>query len=161
MQQHQTSLKEGEKAPNFEALDENGKTIKLSDFKGKKLILFFYPKDNTPTCTVEACNLRDNHVALRKEGFEIVGVSPDSQKRHQNFINKHTLPFPLIADEDLVVIKAYDVWGYKKFMGKEYDGLHRTTFVIDENGRIERVFKKVKSKAHSQQILDSYLVMKD
>ena len=138
-----THLKEGDKAPNFEGLDQDGNTVKLSDYKGKKLVLYFYPKDNTPTCTVESCNLRDNETLLKSKGFEIIGVSPDSQKKHQNFIKKHSLPFPLIADTELEVIKAYGVWGRKKFMGREYDGLHRTTFVVGEDGTIERVFKKV------------------
>ena len=151
-----THLKEGDKAPNFEGLDQDGNTIKLSDYKGKKLVLYFYPKDNTPTCTVESCNLRDNETLLKSKGFEIIGVSPDSQKRHQNFIKKHSLPFPLIADTELEVIQAYGVWGRKKFMGREYDGLHRKTFVVGEDGTIERVFKKVKSKTHAEQILESY-----
>lgn len=153
-----THLNEGDKAPTFEGLDQNGNTIKLSDYKGKKLVLYFYPKDNTPTCTVESCNLRDNETLLKSKGFEIIGVSPDSQKKHQNFINKHSLPFPLLADTELEVIKSYGVWGHKKFMGREYDGLHRTTFVIGENGTIERIFKKVKSKTHAEQILESYAV---
>lgn len=152
-----THLKEGDKAPSFEGLDQNGNTIKSSDYNGKKVVLYFYPKDNTPTCTVESCNLRDNETLLRSKGFEVIGVSPDSQKKHQNFINKHSLPFPLIADTELEVIKAYGVWGHKKFMGREYDGLHRTTFVIG-NGVIERVFKKVKSKTHAEQILESYSI---
>ena len=151
-----THLKEGDKAPNFEGLDQDGNTVKLSDYKGKKLVLYFYPKDNTPTCTVESCNLRDNETLLKSKGFEIIGVSPDSQKKHQNFIKKHSLPFPLIAGTELEVIKAYGVWGRKKFMGREYDGLHRTTFVVGEDGTIERVFKKVKSKTHAEQILESY-----
>ena len=149
-----THLKPGDKAPNFKGVDENGKAIALKDFKGKKLILFFYPKDNTPTCTVEACNLRDNYKDLKKKGFAILGVSPDSEKKHQNFINKFDLPFPLLADKDLETIKAYNVWGPKKFMGKEFDGLHRTTFVISEKGKIEQVITKVKSKDHAAQILE-------
>lgn len=149
-----TNLKVGDKAPNFSGVDENGKKVALKDFKGKKLILFFYPKDNTPTCTVEACNLRDNYSMLQKKGYELLGVSPDTQKKHQNFIKKHSLPFPLLADTDLETIKAYDVWGPKKFMGKEYDGLHRTTFVIDQKGKIEQVITKVKSKDHAGQILE-------
>lgn len=153
-----THLNEGDKAPSFEGLDQNGNTIKLSDYKGKKLVLYFYPKDNTPTCTVESCNLRDNETLLKSKGFEIIGVSPDSQKKHQNFIKKHSLPFPLIADTERTVIEAYGVWGHKKFMGREYDGLHRTTFVIGEDGTVERVFKKVKSKTHAEQILESYAV---
>lgn len=150
-----THLKEGDAAPAFSGLDQDGNTISLADYAGKKLVIYFYPRDNTPTCTVEACNLRDNIGLLKKEGFEIVGVSSDSQKKHQNFIKKHDLPFPLIADTDLAVHHAFGVWGLKKFMGKEYDGTHRTTFVINE-GKVERVFEKVKSKEHSQQILASY-----
>lgn len=149
-----THLKVGDKAPNFEGLNQSGETISLADYKGKKLVLFFYPKDNTPTCTVEACNLRDNQMALRKAGYEIVGVSPDSEKKHQNFIKKFELPYPLIADTERKVIDAYGVWGPKKFMGREFDGLHRTTFLIDEKGKIERVIQKVKSKEHSAQILE-------
>ena len=149
-----TTLQVGQAAPTFEALDENGKTIRLEDYKGKKVILYFYPRDNTPTCTVESCNLRDNYPALQTKGYEVIGVSPDTQKKHQNFIKKHTLPFTLIADTELEVIKAYEVWGPKKFMGKVYDGLHRTTFVIDEKGIIEQVIKKVKSKVHTAQILE-------
>ena len=150
-----THLKPGDKAPSFSGLNENGEKVLLSDFKGKKLILFFYPKDNTPTCTVEACNLRDNYSMLQEKGFELLGVSPDTQKKHQNFIKKFDFPFPLLADESLEVTKAFNVWGPKKFMGKEYDGLHRTTFVIDEKGMIEQVITKVKSKDHAAQILES------
>jgi len=148
-----THLKVGDKAPKFSGVDENGDKIGLKDFKGKKLILFFYPKDNTPTCTVEACNLRDNYSMLKKKGYALLGVSPDTQKKHQNFIKKFDFPFPLLADTELETIKAFDVWGPKKFMGKEYDGLHRTTFVIDEKGKIEQVITKVKSKDHAAQIL--------
>ena len=149
-----THLKAGDKAPNFSGVNENGEKVALKDFKGKKLILFFYPKDNTPTCTVEACNLRDNYTMLKEKGYALLGVSPDTQKKHQNFIKKFDLTFPLLADENLETIKAYDVWGPKKFMGKEYDGLHRTTFVIDEKGKIEQVITKVKSKDHAAQILE-------
>ncbi len=148
-----TKLKAGDKAPKFKAKDENGNTVSLTDFKGKKLILYFYPADNTPTCTVEACNLRDNFGALRKAGYEILGVSPDSAKKHQNFIKKHDLPFPLLVDEDLTIIKAYDVWGPKVTFGKAYDGLLRTTFIINKKGIIERVIDKVESKRHTEQIL--------
>jgi thioredoxin-dependent peroxiredoxin len=148
-----TKLKAGDKAPKFKAKDENGNTVSLVDFKGKKLILYFYPADNTPTCTVEACNLRDNFGALRKAGYEILGVSPDSAKKHQNFINKHSLPFPLLVDEDNAIIKAYDVWGPKVTFGKAYDGLLRTTFIINKKGIIERVIDKVESKRHTEQIL--------
>ncbi|MEM7103111.1 MAG: thioredoxin-dependent thiol peroxidase [Bacteroidota bacterium] len=151
-----TNLKAGDTAPPFTGIDQNGNEVNLSDFLGKKVILYFYPKDNTPTCTVEACNFRDNHTMLKEKGFVVLGVSPDSERKHRNFIDKFELPFTLLADTDHSIIKAYDVWGPKKFMGKEYEGLLRTTFVIDENGKIERVFVKVKSKEHTQQILDSY-----
>jgi peroxiredoxin Q/BCP len=155
---HITGLKKGDKAPDFKGVDQNGENISLKDFKGKKLIIFFYPQDNTPTCTNEACNLRDNFSALKKKGFAIIGVSPDHEKKHQKFIQKFDLPFPLIADVDLKMIKAYDVWGTKKFMGRIYDGLVRTTFVIDEKGKIELVITKVDSKNHSEQILEELIV---
>ena len=148
-----TTLKIGDKAPNFEAKDEKGNTIKLSDYAGKKLVLFFYPKASTPGCTNEACNLRDNYQSFLAKGYAVLGASADSAKRQQNWINKHELPFSLLADEDKAVINAFGVWGPKKFMGKEYEGIHRTTFVIDENGLIENVILKVKTKAHTEQIL--------
>ena len=148
-----TTLEKGAKAPHFESVDENGNTIKLTDYKGKKLILFFYPRDNTPTCTVEVCNLRDNYEMLQDKGYELLGVSGDTQKKHQNFINKHSLPFPLLADTEKVVINDYGVFGQKKMFGKIKEGIFRTTFVIDENGVIEQVFAKVKSKDHAAQIL--------
>jgi thioredoxin-dependent peroxiredoxin len=151
-----THLKIGDTAPNFEGINEKGEAVALKDFAGKKLVLYFYPKDNTPTCTVEACNLRDNYALLQAKGFEIVGVSADDSKSHQKFITKQNLPFSLLADTDLTILKAYGVWGYKKFMGKEYDGIHRFTFVIGETGVIERIFGDVKSKIHSEQILESY-----
>jgi peroxiredoxin Q/BCP len=150
-----THLKEGDKAPEFTGLNEHGEEVSLSDYKGKKLILFFYPKDNTPGCTAEACNLRDNYDDLRAKGFELLGVSPDSQKKHQNFIKKHELPFPLIADTEQEVLNAYGVWGEKQMYGRTYMGVFRTTFVIDENGVIEKVFKKVKTKDHTAQILEA------
>ncbi|MFY0604255.1 MAG: thioredoxin-dependent thiol peroxidase [Flavobacteriaceae bacterium] len=148
-----TTLKAGDAAPNFEAKDHLGNTIKLSDYKGKKLVVFFYPKASTPGCTVEACNLRDNYHTFLAKGYDVLGVSADSAKRQQNFINKYELPFPLLADEDKSVINAFGVWGPKKFMGREYDGIHRTTFVIDEKGMIEDVILKVKTKEHAAQIL--------
>jgi peroxiredoxin Q/BCP len=151
-----TSLKVGDKAPVFNALNENEKSISLSDYSGKKVILYFYPKDMTPGCTAESCNLGENYQLLKDKGFEIIGVSPDPAKRHLKFIEKYDLPFSLIADEDRKVLEAYNVWGPKKFMGKEYDGVHRTTFVIDENGIIEKIFIKVKTKDHTNQILESY-----
>ena len=150
-----SKLKKGDKAPAFSGQNENGENVSLADFAGKKLILFFYPKDNTPTCTVENCNLRDNYSMLQEKNFEILGVSPDSAKKHQNFIAKHNLPFPLLVDSELETIKAYDVWGMKKSFGKEYEGLKRTTFVIDENGVVELVLEKVKSKEHAAQILEA------
>ncbi len=148
-----TNLQPGDKAPDFTGVNEKGEKVALKDYKGKKLILFFYPKDNTPTCTVEACNLRDAYSDLKDKGYELLGVSPDSEKKHQNFIAKHELPFPLLADTDREVIEAYGIWGPKKFMGKTFDGLHRTTFVIDEKGKIEQVIQKVKAKQHADQIL--------
>ncbi|UZO79638.1 thioredoxin-dependent thiol peroxidase [Aquimarina sp. ERC-38] len=148
-----TTLTVGDKAPDFSALDQDGNTISLQDFKGKKLVVFFYPKASTPGCTAEACNLKDNYQSFQSEGYEILGVSADSAKKQQNFKNKYELPYPLLADEDKKVIEAFGVWGPKKFMGKEYDGIHRTTFVIDEEGMIEEVITKVKTKDHAAQIL--------
>ena len=148
-----TTLKIGDKAPGFSVKDQHGKTINLEDFKGKKVVLFFYPKASTPGCTAEACNLRDNYQDFQSKGYEILGASADSEKRQMNFSTKQELPYSLLADEDKEVIMAYGVWGPKKFMGKEYDGIHRTTFVIDENGNIEDVITKVKTKDHSAQIL--------
>ena len=151
-----TSLNIGDKAPDFVALNELGQSISLSDFLGEKVILYFYPKDMTPGCTAESCNLGENYTLLQEKGFVVLGVSPDSSKSHQKFIDKYKLPFSLIADEDKAVIKAFGVWGPKKFMGREYDGVHRTTFVINKDGVIEKVFSKVKTKDHTNQILDSY-----
>jgi thioredoxin-dependent peroxiredoxin len=147
-------LKEGDKAPDFGVVDQNGIVRHLSEFKGKKVILYFYPKDLTPGCTVESCNLRDNYSDLIKKGFEVVGVSADDEKKHNRFIEKYDLPFTLLADVDKKVINAYGVWGPKKFMGKTYDGIHRTTFVINEEGIIEKVIEKVKTKNHTEQILE-------
>ncbi len=148
-----TTLKIGDKAPGFSVKDQHGKIINLEDFKGKKVVLFFYPKASTPGCTAEACNLRDNYHTFQNKGYEILGVSADSEKRQMNFSTKQELPYSLLADEDKEVIMAYGVWGPKKFMGREYDGIHRTTFVIDEEGKIEDVITKVKTKDHSAQIL--------
>ena len=147
------TLKQGDAVPNFSAKDEQGNTISLSNYKGKKLVVFFYPKASTPGCTVEACNLRDNYKALQDAGFELLGVSADSEKKQANFKNKYEFPFPLLADEDKTVINTFGVWGPKKFMGKEYDGIHRMTFLIDEKGIVERVIDKVKTKEHADQIL--------
>ena len=149
-----THLNEGDAAPDFNATLSTGETVSLSDYAGKKLILYFYPKDNTPGCTAEACSLRDGYAELRSQGYEILGVSPDGVTKHQKFINKYELPFELIADEDKAVMNAYGVWGTKKFMGRTYDGVHRITFVIDEEGKIAKVIKKVKTKDHAGQVLD-------
>lgn len=150
------NLKEGSKAPVFEGIDQSGNKLKLSDFKGKKIVLYFYPKDNTPGCTAEACNLRDNHSALMKKGFIVIGVSPDSEKSHKNFAGKYSLPFPLIADESKKILNDYGVWGEKKMYGKSYFGVIRTTFIIDENGVIEHIITKVNTSGHTEQILDLY-----
>lgn len=148
-----TTLQKGDKAPNFSSKDQDGNTVSLTDYSGKKLVLFFYPKASTPGCTAEACNLSDNYQKFLSKGYDVLGVSADSAKKQANFKNKYEFPYPLLADEDKEVITAYGVWGPKKFMGKEYDGIHRTTFVIDENGIIEEVITKVKTKAHAEQIL--------
>ena len=151
-------LKVGDKAPEFVGLDQNGKRIALSDYRGRKLILYFYPKDDTPGCTAESCNLRDNYKDLHNSGFEVVGVSADEQRKHQKFIKKYDLPFDLLADTEKETIEAYGVWGPKKFMGREYEGILRTTFVIDENGTIEKIIDKVKTKEHTEQILHGLAV---
>ncbi len=148
------TLKVGDKVPNFTSTDQDGNTIQLNDYQGKKLVVFFYPKASTPGCTVEACNLRDNFELLKEKGFELLGVSADNQKRQTNFRNKYNFPFPLLADEDKEVIHAFGVWGLKKFMGREYDGIHRKTFLIDEKGFVMRVIDKVKTKSHASQILE-------
>tara|TARA_B100001105_G_C22068597_1_gene305572 strand:- start:25 stop:471 length:447 start_codon:yes stop_codon:yes gene_type:complete len=146
-------LKAGDKAPDIESIDQDGNPIKLSDFKGKKIVLYFYPKDNTPGCTAESCNLRDNYEAFQKQGYVVLGVSGDSAKSHKKFIEKHELPFPLIADEDKSVHEAFGTWGEKKMYGKTYMGTLRTTFIINEEGVIEEVIEKVKTKDHTSQIL--------
>lgn len=148
------TLKAGDKVPEFSSKDQDGNTISLSDYKGKKLVVFFYPRANTPGCTAEACNLRDNYKELQDQGYEILGVSEDSEKKQANFKSKYEFPFLLLADEDHTVIETFGVWGPKKFMGKEYDGLHRTTFLINGEGVIDRVISKVKTKDHAAQILE-------
>lgn len=148
-----THLKEGDKAPNFSGVDQNGTSHTLADYKGKKLVVFFYPKANTPGCTAEACDLRDNFERFQSNNYALLGVSADSQNAQLKFKDKFNFPFPLLADEDKSVIQAFGVWGPKKFMGKEYDGIHRTTFVINESGIIEQVISEVKTKAHAAQIL--------
>lgn len=151
-----THLKIGDKAPGFEGKIQDGSTVKLSDFSGKKLILYFYPKDSTPGCTAQACNLTENISDLTKKGFSVVGVSADSAIRHNKFIEKYNLAFPLITDEEKVIINAFGVWGPKKFMGKDYDGIHRITFIINEQSEIEQIITKVKTKEHAKQILEIY-----
>ena len=149
-----THLKVGDKAPSFSGTDQNGKQHTLAAYKGKKLVVFFYPKANTPGCTAEACDLRDNYERFQTNNYELIGVSADSAKAQKKFEEKYSFPFDLLADENKSVIKAFGVWGPKKFMGKEYDGIHRTTFVIDEHGTITNIISDVKTKAHASQILD-------
>jgi thioredoxin-dependent peroxiredoxin len=148
-----THLKIGDKAPDFSAVDQDGNKHSLQDYKGRKLVLFFYPAASTPGCTNEVCDLRDNYERFKNEGYALLGVSADTKKKQANFKNKNELPFSLLADEDKSVINAFGVWGLKKFMGREFDGIHRTTFVINEEGIIEDVIEKVKTKEHSNQIL--------
>ena len=148
-----TKLKVGDTAPEINSVNQNGETISLSQFKGKKIVLYFYPKDMTPGCTAQSCNLSENYVKLQKNGFEVLGVSCDSVERHQKFIEKYSLPFNLISDEEKKVVNDYGVWGLKKFMGKEYMGINRTTFIINESGIIDEIITKVNTKDHSKQIL--------
>ena len=149
-----STLEVGAKAPAIKAKNQHGETVQLTDFKGKKVILYFYPKDNTPGCTTEACNFRDNYQALLKDGFEVIGVSIDNEQSHQKFINKFELPFTLLADEDQKIVNDYGVWVEKNMYGKKYMGTHRTTFVIDEKGIIQHIIKKVDNKNATQQIRD-------
>jgi thioredoxin-dependent peroxiredoxin len=150
------ALQTGDIAPTFTGINEKGENISLTDYLGKKLILYFYPKDDTPGCTSQACNLRDNYELLLAKGFAIVGISPDEPKKHTKFITKYTLPFSLIADVQQEILQLYGVWGRKKFMGREFDGVLRTTFVIDEAGKIEKIFHKVDTTNHTAQILATY-----
>jgi len=147
------TLQEGDKAPAFTGHDQDGKKVSLADFKGKKVVLYFYPQDDTPTCTVQACNLRDNFALLRKEGLTVIGISPDDEKSHKKFEAKFSLPFPLLADPDHKIIDKYGVWGEKQLYGRKYLGLHRTTFLIDEKGVIRKIFLKPKSKQHAEEIV--------
>jgi peroxiredoxin Q/BCP len=151
-----THLTEGKKAPAFKGKDQNGKPVSLAEFKGKKVVLYFYPEDDTPTCTVQACNLRDNFGLLKKNGFIVLGVSPDEEKKHKKFEAKYDLPFTLIADADHKIINSYGVWGEKQLYGRTYMGLHRTTFLIDEKGVIRKIFLKPKSKQHTEEILKAW-----
>ena len=150
------TLKEGSKAPAFKGKDQDGKTVSLADYKGKKLVLYFYPEDDTPTCTVQACNLRDNYGILKNNGFEVLGISPDEEKKHKKFEDKYDLPFTLLSDPNHVIIDKYGVWGEKQLYGRKYMGLHRTTFLIDEKGIIRKIFLKPKSKQHSEEILKAW-----
>lgn len=147
------ALAVGEKAPEFEGKDQDGKTLKLSELKGKKVVIYFYPKDNTPGCTAQACNLRDNYEQLQQAGYEVIGISSDSEASHQKFKEKQHLPFTLIADEDKSIHEKYDVWKEKNMYGRKYMGTVRTTFVIDEAGKIEEIISKVKTNDHTKQIL--------
>ena len=149
-------LKEGSKAPVFKAFDQDGKAISLADYKGKKVILYFYPKDDTPTCTDQACNLRDNYSALLKKGYSVIGVSTDSVISHKKFEEKHKLPFPLVSDEDKKIVDKYNLWGEKKIMGHTYMGTTRTTFLIDEIGKIVKIIEKPVSKNHTEEILAAW-----
>jgi peroxiredoxin Q/BCP len=148
-----THLAEGDKAPGFKTRDQNGNVVSLKDFLGKKVVLYFYPEDDTPTCTIEACNLRDNYSSLKKAGLVVLGVSPDDKDKHKKFEKKYSLPFTLLEDPDKKIIDAYGVWGEKNLYGRKYMGLYRTTFLIDEKGKIIKIFKKPKSKIHSEEIL--------
>ena len=148
-----THLQVGDKAPSFKGIDQDGNKISLSDFKGQKIVLFFYPEDDTPTCTIQACNLRDNYALLTKNGFKVIGISPDDVRSHQKFRDKFNLPYTLIADPEHNIINKYGVWGLKKLYGREYMGLHRTTFVVDEKGIINKIFLRPRNKAHAQEIL--------
>lgn len=151
-----TLLQKGDKAPDFTAQDQKGNDISLSSFRGKKLALYFYPRDLTPTCTDQACNLRDGRALLAEKNIVIIGVSDDPSAKHERFIEKHALNFPLIPDTNQELLKSYGVWGPKKFMGKEFDGTHRTTFLIDEEGTISEVISKVKAKSHTDQIIEGF-----
>ena len=148
-----SKLQKGDKAPEINAVDQNGNQITLDQYKGKKVVLYFYPKDMTPGCTAQSCNLSENYKLLQKNGYDVIGVSCDSIKRHQKFIEKHSLPFNLISDEDQKVVNDYGVWQLKKFMGREYMGIVRTTFLIDEKGIIEDIIEKVNTKDHTSQII--------
>jgi peroxiredoxin Q/BCP len=154
-----TSLQEGDKAPAFTGKDQNGKKASLSDHKGKKVVLYFYPEDDTPTCTVQACNLRDNYALLKKEGFTILGISPDEEKKHKKFEAKYDLPFTLVADPEHKIIDKYGVWGEKLLYGRRYMGLHRTTFLIDEKGVIRKIFLKPRSKQHAEEIVKAWAAL--
>lgn len=147
------TLKEGDRAPVFSGIDQDGKKFSLTDLKGKKIILYFYPEDDTPTCTIQACNLRDNYSLLKKKGFEVTGISPDYPQKHKKFAKKFSLPFTLIADTSHQILGKYGVWGEKQMFGNTYMGVHRTTFVIDGKGIIRKIFLRPKNKAHAEEII--------
>lgn len=149
-------LEVGDRVPDFSALDQDGNTVRLKDYRGRKLVVFFFPRASTPGCTAQVCNLRDHYGELREQGYELLGVSADSRRRQTNFKKKNKLDFPLLADEDHTVINTFGVWGPKKFMGRTFNGIHRTTFVIDADGVVERVIDKVKTKDHAAQVLESH-----
>lgn len=151
-----TTLQEGQKAPLFTTVDQNGEKVSLSQFKGKRVVLYFYPEDDTPTCTDQACNLRDNYSALKKEGIVVLGISPDDAAKHKKFEKKFSLPFTLLADPDHAIIDKYGVWGQKELFGHQYMGLHRTTFLIDEKGMIRKIFLRPRSKQHTEEILNAW-----
>lgn len=153
-----THLKAEQKAPLFSGIDQDGNKISLADLKGHKIVLYFYPEDDTPTCTIQACNLRDNYALLKKNGFTVIGVSPDDINKHQKFIEKFSLPFTLLADPQHKIIDKYGVWGEKNLYGRKYMGLHRTTFVIDENGVIKKIFLKPRNKAHAEEIVKVFAI---
>lgn len=148
-----THLQVGQKAPAFSGVDQDGKKVSLNELKGSKLVLYFYPEDDTPTCTIQACNLRDNYSLLKKSGFKVIGVSPDAEDKHRKFREKYDLPFTLLADPQHKIIEKYGVWGEKNLYGRKYMGIHRTTFVIDENGVIQKIFLRPKNKAHAEEIV--------
>lgn len=152
-------LTEGTKAPAFKAKDQNGATISLADFKGKKLALFFYPEDDTPTCTIQACNIRDNYALLKQHGINIIGISPDDEKKHKKFEAKYQLPFTMLADAKHAIIDKYGVWGEKQLYGRKYMGLHRTTFLIDEKGIIKKVFLRPRNKQHAEEIIKAFALI--
>ena len=154
-------LREGDKAPAFSATDQNGKKVSLSDFKGRKVVLYFYPEDDTPTCTIQACNLRDNYSLLKKEGFTVLGVSPDDEKKHKKFEKKFSLPFTLLADPSHAILEKYGVWGEKELFGRQYMGVHRTTFVLDEKGIIRKIFYRPKNKSHAEEIVETWKQLND
>lgn len=160
MNHHSTKLKEGDNAPDFSVKNEKGESVTLRSLRGKKVVLYFYPEDDTPTCTKESCNLRDNYSKLKRKGYVVLGVSANDEKSHQKFIKKYKLPFSLLADTDKKIIHAYDVWGSKTVFGKTYDGIIRTTFVIDKKGKIEKVIRDVEAGHHTEQILETELTAK-